>query len=138
MPNPEPNDRESKLIVPDFERDHIGWLIFKHTVLNPSVAKTAANRPPSTVTRLTGKKKEEVNASLAQFQKEFDFFQAHYTELLEKHPDQWVGILDERVAGVADSFDELLETFRDKGIPTNSMYVKRLTVKRGIGGAPTI
>ena len=132
MPNPESDKRESSLVVPDFERDHIGWLIFKHTVLNPSIAKTAQNRPPGKATKLTGKKKEDVVAGLAQFQKEIDFYEAHYKEFLEKYPDQWVGILDEKLMGVAETRAELRAKFKAEGVPMNFMFVKRLTAKRKI------
>ena len=94
--------------------------------------KPRKNRPPGKVTRLTGKKKKEVDAGLAQFQKEIDFYEAHYKEFLKKYPDQWVGILDEKLMGVAETRAELRAKFKAEGTPMNFMFVKRLTTKREI------
>ena len=40
--------------------------------------------------------------------------------------------------GVADSFDELLEMFRAKGIPTNYMFVEHISTKPRILVVPAI
>ena len=94
--------------------------------------------PLGKVTKLTGKEKEEVDSSLAQYRKEREFCEAHYKELLEEYPDQWIGILDEKVMGVAETSDALLAKFKAEGIPTNFMYVQRLATKPKILVVPVI
>ena len=132
MPNPESDERQSTLRVPDIDQDHIGWLSFKHTALNPYFAKTSPNRPPVKVVKLTGKALEESIADSERARKDNEFFQTRYKEFLAKYPDQWIGILDEKLMGVAETRPALRAKFKAKGIPMNYMLVKRLTAKREI------
>ena len=96
------------------------------------------NPPRVKVTKLTGKALEESMASWEKSKKDVEFYETHRKEFLEKYPDQWIGIDNAKLMGVADSFDELLEMFRAKGIPTNHMLVRRMSTKPRILVVPTI
>ena len=130
-------DGGTTLLATESDLEHLNWLIFKHR-MNRHFRETMPNRPLGKVTKLTGKKNEEVEAGLAQFRKEIDFYEAHFHELRKKYPEQWVGILNEKVAAIADSRDALRDKCKAKGIPMNAMYVRRLSKEFRIRVGPAI
>ena len=96
------------------------------------------NPPRVKAAKLTGKALEESMARSDKRRKDMKFYETHRKEFLAKYPDQWVGIENEKLMGVADSFDELLEMFRAKGIPTNYMFVEHISTKPRILVVPAI
>ena len=60
-------------------------------------------------------------------QQEAEYYEAHYEELLEKHPEQWVAILDQKVVGVSSDPTELMQRLKDQGVSLRRMLVKHVT-----------
>ena len=94
--------------------------------------------PRVKATKLTGEALEESIARRERHKKDIDFYETHREELVEKYPDQWVTILNQKVMGAADSPAELRELFKAKGIPTNRMVLRYLSTKPRILVVPTI
>ncbi len=60
------------------------------------------------------------------------FYEAHREELLRQYPEQWVAIFEERVVGVNEEFDRLLEDLRARGVPVEFARFEHLTTKDDI------
>ncbi len=67
-----------------------------------------------------------------------EYYETHYEELLEKYPNQWIAILDERLAGVANSSTELIAKMREAGIPTNRMFMCHMETEPTVWILPTL
>ena len=74
----------------------------------------------------------EVQAELARFHRDTQYYEGHYAELLERYPEQWVAIYHERVVGAAPDFDELLDDLQTKEIPVGHVFVEHLTLKEDL------
>ena len=72
---------------------------------------------------------EDVQAELQRFKKDTAYYQAHYEELLEQYPEQWVAIYDEQVVGASPDFDQLLDDLNTKGVPSGRGLIEHLTSK---------
>ena len=59
------------------------------------------------------------------FKQDTEYFNAHYWEILGRHPDEWVAVLDERVVGSGDDVFELIDRLRSQGIPTERLVIRR-------------
>ncbi len=70
---------------------------------------------------------EEDIAALRALNKDSAFFQAKYEELLRQHPEQWVCIFNQEVAGVSAVMDELLHELEKKGVPLDQALFEYLT-----------
>ena len=55
------------------------------------------------------------------------YYETHYEELLDRHPEQWVAIYKQEVVGTASDARELLITLKQDGVPLNRVLVKHLT-----------
>lgn len=55
------------------------------------------------------------------------YYEAHYEELLEQYPEQWVAIYQQKVVGTASDGRELLLSLKEKGFPLRHVLVKHLT-----------
>ena len=64
-----------------------------------------------------GKALEESIAMSERRRKDNEFCDTHYKEFLEKYPDQWVGILNQKLMGAADSPAELARVAYREGSP---------------------
>ena len=71
----------------------------------------------------------QVNLTDEKHLKNVEWYGAHYWELLEKYPDKWVAILDQRVVGAADDGFELIDQLRDKGIPPSQPLRRHLATE---------
>lgn len=69
----------------------------------------------------------DVRAELEHFKRDTAYYCEHWEELVEKYPEQWVAIFNERVAGSAPDLRELLEEIRIKGIPPGQALVEYVT-----------
>jgi hypothetical protein len=70
---------------------------------------------------------KEVQEELERFRRDSDYLQAHYEELLDRYPERWVAVFNERVVGVAPELDELLDGLMAEGLPIGRVYVQFLT-----------
>ena len=61
-----------------------------------------------------------------------EFMVAHYHELFQQYPDQWVGVYLEEVVAVAPTHQELLAQVDALGIPRGVMHNRFMNTNRGI------
>ena len=61
-----------------------------------------------------------------------EFMAAHYHELFQQYPDQWVGVYLEEVVAVAPTHQELLAHVDALGIPRGVMFDRFMNTNRGI------
>jgi hypothetical protein len=71
----------------------------------------------------------EKQPDLRRFQRDLDYYEAHRQELLERYPEQWVAIFEEQVAAADPDVDRLLETLRQRGVPTQEAVVEHVTAQ---------
>ncbi len=69
----------------------------------------------------------EIQAELAHFHRDVEYGQAHYDELLEKYPEQWVAIYGEAVVGAGPDRRQLGDALRKQGIPPEHTYFEFFT-----------
>ena len=55
------------------------------------------------------------------------YYESHYEELLDQHPDQWVAIYEQKVMGTDSDQRKLLTALKEDGVPLNKVLVKHLT-----------
>ena len=67
-----------------------------------------------------------------RLQQETEYYEAHYEELLEKHPEQWVAILDQKVVGISSDARELMQNLKDQGVSLRRVLVQHITRDREI------
>ena len=67
--------------------------------------------------------------SIARFQRDVDYFESHYAQLLQAHPEQWVAIFNQTVVGTDSDFDALLETLDQTGIPIEKALIEHVTAE---------
>ena len=65
-----------------------------------------------------------------RLQQEAEYYEAHYEELLEKHPEQWVAILAQKVVGISSDPRELLQNLKDQGVSLRRVLVQHVTRNR--------
>jgi hypothetical protein len=70
---------------------------------------------------------EEDLAELKRFERDSDYLEAHYDELLDRYPEQWVAILDEKVVGTASELRQLLDELQGRDVPLERVLVEHLT-----------
>ncbi|MBI4311899.1 MAG: hypothetical protein HY681_08960 [Chloroflexi bacterium] len=63
-----------------------------------------------------------------EFQRLIDWFYAHREELVKEHPDQWVGMYQNKVV-VAGELEDLIERMEKAGIPRGKALVEFLNTK---------
>ena len=71
------------------------------------------------------------------FREDWEFLDAHYTELLEKYPEQWVAVVDKRVVGVAPDLDRLLIRLKPMGLPKNRIVTEKVTAEEEVWILPS-
>ena len=52
------------------------------------------------------------------------FCTPQYHKLLEKYPDQWIAVTGGKVEAHGDSYEAVLQTVREKGLPRDSMIIE--------------
>lgn len=70
---------------------------------------------------------EEDLVALRALNKDSSFFQEHHEELLSQYGEHWVGIFNQKVAGVSPDMDELLNELKRKGVPLDQVLFEYLT-----------
>lgn len=74
----------------------------------------------------------QVQADLRRLKRDTAYFEAHYKDLLEQYPKQWVAILDQRVVGASSDYERLLDDLEVKGVPMERAVFKHLTNKEEV------
>ena len=75
---------------------------------------------------------EDHQAELQQFHRDVEYYRAHWEQLLDQYPEQWVAIFDEQVVGADRDAYRPLANLRERGIPTEKALVKYVTAKDDI------
>ena len=69
----------------------------------------------------------EIQEELKRFGADADYCEAHYAELLERYPEQWVAIYNQEVVGAAKAIKGLVKQLERKGIRPGRTYRHYLT-----------
>jgi hypothetical protein len=69
----------------------------------------------------------QVQAELQRFKKDTAYYEAHHDELLEKYPEQWVAIYNQKVVGASPDYEQLLNDLQAKGYSVGHVFVHYLT-----------
>jgi hypothetical protein len=69
----------------------------------------------------------QVQVELQRFKKDTAYYEAHQDELLEKYPEQWVAIYNQKVVGASSDYEELLDYLQAKGYSVGHVLVQHLT-----------
>lgn len=75
---------------------------------------------------------ESPQESIARFQRDVDYFESRYEQLLQEHPEQWVAIFNQAVVGTDTDFDALLETLDQAGIPIEKALIEHVTAEEDV------
>ncbi len=59
--------------------------------------------------------------------KDVEYYEIHYRELLAQYPDQWIAILDQKVVGTSDDAFELSTQLKKRGVSTNRVLRRHMT-----------
>lgn len=70
--------------------------------------------------------------SLTRFQRDIDFYESHYEELLQQFPEQWIAIYKQRVVGNDTDLDQLLQRLRQEGIPIEKALIEHVTAQEEV------
>ena len=79
---------------------------------------------PSIIKGLGGA--EEIRKGLEKFKVNIDFYRQNHSSFLERYPNKWIAIQEERVAATSRSLDGLMRTLDRKKIDRKSCYVQFL------------
>ena len=66
-------------------------------------------------------------AAMERFWRDNQFYNDHYEELLEKYPEQWVVILDQKVVGTGPDLDALFKRLKAEGVSLAQVLVEFLS-----------
>lgn len=80
---------------------------------------------------------ESQQGSIVRFQRDVDYFESRYEQLLREHPEQWVAIFNQAVVGTNSDFDALLDPEAQAGIPIERALIERVTSEEDILILPT-
>lgn len=72
---------------------------------------------------------QELQLELQRFQRDIDYYQTHYEELLEQYPEQWVAIFNQRVVGADPDARKLFNDLKGRGIPLGQTLTEYVTSK---------
>ena len=72
---------------------------------------------------------DQVQAELQRFRKDTAYYETHHEELLEKYPEQWVGIFDQQVVGASSDYEQLLADVEKEGVAIERTLFKHFTKK---------
>ncbi|GEM_PF-1130081 len=75
---------------------------------------------------------QDIQLRLQRFQRDIDYYKAHYDELLEQYAEQWVAIFQEKVLGASPDLEALLNDLKQRGFPVGSVLIEYLTRKDDI------
>ena len=56
-----------------------------------------------------------------------EYYEAHYRELLNRYPDQWIAVRNRKVVGTSGDAFKLMANLKAEGVPTHEVLVRHLT-----------
>lgn len=71
----------------------------------------------------------EINRSLAIFSKSTRLVADHYSELMERYPDEWIAVYNGRVRAHGKSFQAVLDEVDAKGLPRAQTLLRFMNTK---------
>ena len=72
----------------------------------------------------------DVKKELQHFHEDWLFFETHYDELLEQHPEHWVAVLDKQVVGTDPDLERLMTGLKSRGVPLSKIAVEKVTAEQ--------
>ena len=76
------------------------------------------------VLRLLGGSADDVGQDLAEFSQAARILSSDRPRLIDEHPEEWVGVHDNRSPVTAKSFDELMSELKNSGISPEMTIVR--------------
>ncbi len=70
---------------------------------------------------------QAAHVELTRFKRDVEYYEAHHGTLLEQHPEEWVAIYNESVAGAAPRIEDLLSALARQGVPAEQALVRHVT-----------
>ena len=70
---------------------------------------------------------KEQQTEWERFRRDTAYLDAHYEELLNRYPEQWIAIFNQEVVGAGADFERLLAEIEERGIPVGRALVEYLT-----------
>ena len=68
---------------------------------------------------------QKFHDDMREFSKSTDLFcTSQYHKLLEKYPDKWIAVTAGKVEAHGDSYEEVLQTVCEKGLPRGSTIIR--------------
>ena len=67
-----------------------------------------------------------IEQCLVQSSKDINFLNARRTDWVAEHPDRWVAVFEEKIVGLADTFDEVVKTAEANGAPRARVVIEFL------------
>jgi hypothetical protein len=74
----------------------------------------------------------DYKSQLHQFQEEIDYFELHQQELLDRFPDKWVAIYQQRVVGASPDVHHLLDCLEEQAVPIDQALIRHLSVNEDV------
>ena len=75
---------------------------------------------------------EEQKRKDAEHLKDVEFFNKNSRELMKQYPEQWIGILGQKVVGAAPDVYDLIAQLKEKGIAQDVVLWRHMTRKEDI------
>lgn len=64
---------------------------------------------------------------LERFDRDIRYLYTHRSELMAQHPEKWVAIFNEEVAGISSDPYQLIQDLKEKGVPASRTKIDHLT-----------
>jgi hypothetical protein len=65
-------------------------------------------------------------ARIDDHNRDVQYYEAHFQELLARYPNQWIAILDQNVVGASDDAFELMAQLEARGVSTNRVLRRHM------------
>src|SRR6266540_6769358 len=69
---------------------------------------------------------------LKRYKRDVEYLEAHYSELLQSHPDQWIAIYDRKGRRYLSRFDQLLDQIQSAGISPGVTLTEYLSTQEEV------
>ncbi len=69
---------------------------------------------------------------LKRYKRDVEYLEAHYSELLQSHPDQWIAIYDRKVVGTSPDLTQLLDQIQSAGISPGVTLTEYLSTQEEV------
>jgi len=69
---------------------------------------------------------------LQRYKRDVVYFEANYSKLLQRHPDQWIAIYDQKVVGISSGLNDLLDQIERAGISPGLAFTEYLSTQEEV------